>query len=169
VQRDRLTRGEQQWPSLPDRDVRLCTTTGAVAVSPAGPVTLMVPCPGVRATTTPLGSTLAIAGTSDVHVTGTGAAGPPSSRNGRTDARACSDGRRYTAVGSTRSATAGPVPGGCPAAGSGAGAAGAAAAAGGAVPVTCTAATPFRDPAIASTIATPGAPRHRPIVVHAST
>ena len=60
-----------------------CTTIGAVAVSPAGPTTWIVPWPVLSATTVPFASTLATSSLSDFQVTATGAAGEPSSRSAR--------------------------------------------------------------------------------------
>ena len=70
------------------------TTTGAVAVSPPGPVTWSVPCPGASATTFPFWSTPAMSSRSDFQATRTGAAGEPSSRSARGKTRVFSEGRR---------------------------------------------------------------------------
>src|SRR3989454_9104274 len=98
-----------------------CTTTGAVAVRPPPPdaVAWIVPCPGERATTLPLWSTLATSGRSDVHVTITGVAGGPASPSARGETREVSDGGREKTPRSRRRTAAGPPPGGWPPQGAG--------------------------------------------------
>ena len=86
MHRVQLSRGRGRAAPLPGcAKSDCCTTTGAVAVSPLGPVACTVAWPMLKATTTPLGSTFAISGRNDFQVTATGAAGEPSSFRARGD------------------------------------------------------------------------------------